>query len=47
MIDPTAQARMAEHIRAKVFRLDASHVPMLSRPEEVAAVIAEAARAGE
>lgn len=47
MIDSVAQTRMAEHIRAKVFRVDASHVPMLSRPEDVAAVIAEAADAVE
>jgi hypothetical protein len=38
---------MAQHIRAKVVRVSASHVPMLSRPEEVAAVIAEAADAVE
>jgi pimeloyl-ACP methyl ester carboxylesterase len=47
MIDPTTQTRMAQHIRAKVVRVNASHVPMLSRPEEVAAVIAEAAEAVE
>jgi pimeloyl-ACP methyl ester carboxylesterase len=45
MIDPVVQTRRAEHIRAKVFRVDASHVAMLSRPEEVAAVIGEAADA--
>lgn len=47
MIDPDTQTRMAEHIRAKVFRVNASHVPMLSRPEDVAAVIVEAAAAVE
>jgi pimeloyl-ACP methyl ester carboxylesterase len=47
MIDPGTQARMAEHIRAKIFRLSASHIPMLSRPADVAAVIAEAADAVE
>lgn len=47
MIDPMAQARMAEHIRAEVVRVKASHVPMLSRPEDVAAAIVEAAGAVE
>ena len=45
MIDPAAQARMAEHIDATVTRVSASHVPMLSHPEDVAAAIVAAADA--
>jgi pimeloyl-ACP methyl ester carboxylesterase len=43
MIDPAAQARMAERIQATVVRVSASHVPMLSHPENVAAAIVAAA----
>ncbi len=43
MIDPNAQAAMAARIGAKVTRVKASHVPMLSRPADVASVIAAAA----
>jgi pimeloyl-ACP methyl ester carboxylesterase len=43
MIDPAAQAHMAEHIRATVTKVSASHVPMLSHPEDVAAAILAAA----
>jgi pimeloyl-ACP methyl ester carboxylesterase len=43
MIDPGAQAAMAERAGAKVTNVNASHVPMLSHPEEVAATILEAA----
>jgi pimeloyl-ACP methyl ester carboxylesterase len=43
MIDPAAQAAMANRIGAKISRIAASHVPMLSHPREVAAVIAAAA----
>jgi pimeloyl-ACP methyl ester carboxylesterase len=45
MIDPASQARMAEHIHATVTRVSASHVPMLSHPEDVAAAIVAAADA--
>jgi pimeloyl-ACP methyl ester carboxylesterase len=45
MIDPNAQAAMAARIGAKVTRVKTSHLPMLSRPAEVAAVIAAAANA--
>jgi pimeloyl-ACP methyl ester carboxylesterase len=43
MIDPAAQGAMAARIGAKVTRVGSSHVPMLSHPAEVAAVIAAAA----
>jgi pimeloyl-ACP methyl ester carboxylesterase len=43
MIDPHAQAAMAARIGANVTRVAASHVPMLSQPQQVAAVIAAAA----
>jgi pimeloyl-ACP methyl ester carboxylesterase len=43
MIDPQAQGAMAARIGAKVTRVASSHVPMLSHPAEVAAVIAAAA----
>jgi pimeloyl-ACP methyl ester carboxylesterase len=45
MIDPRAQAFMAQRIKAKVTSVEASHVPMLSKPREVAAVILSAAEA--
>ncbi|MEJ0100258.1 MAG: alpha/beta fold hydrolase [Pseudomonadota bacterium] len=43
MIDPKAQAAMSARIGAKVTHVQSSHVPMLSHPAEVAAVIAAAA----
>lgn len=43
MIDPHAQAVMAERAGAKITNVKASHVSMLSHPDEVAAAILEAA----
>jgi pimeloyl-ACP methyl ester carboxylesterase len=43
MIDPTAQRDMAKKIKATVTALPTSHVPMLSRPKDVADVIIAAA----
>jgi pimeloyl-ACP methyl ester carboxylesterase len=43
MIAPAAQALMAKRANAKVTSLHTSHVPMLSKPNEVAAVILAAA----
>ena len=43
MIDPRFQAGMAAHIKAKVTTVNASHVVMLSHPQEVAATIIAAA----
>lgn len=43
MIDPGAQAVMAKRANAKLTSVRASHVVMLSRPREVAAVILAAA----
>jgi pimeloyl-ACP methyl ester carboxylesterase len=45
MIDPDAQTAMAERMKAKLASVSASHVPMLSRPKDVAAVILSAAAA--
>lgn len=45
MIDPVGQAHMAERIRAKIFKVNASHVPMLSHPQDVASAIVAAADA--
>jgi pimeloyl-ACP methyl ester carboxylesterase len=45
MIPPAAEQAMAKAIKAKVTELDSSHVAMLSRPNEVAAVIIDAAKA--
>jgi pimeloyl-ACP methyl ester carboxylesterase len=45
MIPPPAEAAMAAAIGAKVTTIDASHVSMLSKPQEVAAVIIAAAEA--
>ena len=43
MIQPDAQRALAKRINAKVTSLAASHVPMLSRPRDVADVIIKAA----
>jgi pimeloyl-ACP methyl ester carboxylesterase len=43
MIQPDAQRALAKKINAKVTSLPASHVPMLSRPRDVANVIIDAA----
>lgn len=45
MIAPDVMRLMAGNIGAKTTELSASHVPMLSQPAQVAAVILEAARA--
>jgi pimeloyl-ACP methyl ester carboxylesterase len=45
MISPQAQRSTAERAGSNVTELAASHVPMLSMPAEVAAVILEAAKA--
>jgi len=43
MIDPGAQAAMAKRMNANVTSVPASHVAMISKPKEVAAVIISAA----
>lgn len=43
MIDPRLEMEFAKKIKAHVTSLPTSHVPMISRPQEVAAVIVEAA----
>lgn len=43
MIDPRAQAKMAKRIGAATVSIKASHVVMMSKPKQVAAVILEAA----
>ena len=43
MILATLQASLAKQSGATVARVEASHVPMLSKPDEVAAVIIAAA----
>ncbi|GGC69837.1 alpha/beta fold hydrolase [Chelatococcus reniformis] len=43
MLDPGLQAFLAKEIKARTTELESSHVPMLSEPEKVAAVIAQAA----
>src|SRR2546428_11162448 len=43
MIQPDVERAMAKKINAKVTSLPTSHVPMLSRPKDVAAVIPAAA----
>ncbi|MGE0396440.1 MAG: alpha/beta fold hydrolase [Kofleriaceae bacterium] len=45
MIDPDAQAQMAKRAGARMTSLRSSHVPMLSHPKNVAAVILSAAGA--
>jgi len=44
IVGPAFQMKMAKHIGATVVNVEASHVPMLSKPEEVAAAIISAAR---
>jgi pimeloyl-ACP methyl ester carboxylesterase len=46
MIDPQLQKRMAEKIEARITEVKASHVPMLSRPDEVTKVILDACGKG-
>jgi pimeloyl-ACP methyl ester carboxylesterase len=43
ILDPRLQEKMAAGLNAKVTRVGSSHVPMLSKPEEVAATIIAAA----
>lgn len=43
MISPTLEASSAQKINAHVTHLNSSHVPMLSHPDQVAAVILDAA----
>jgi hypothetical protein len=43
MIQPALEQAMAKKINAKVTALPTSHVPMQSRPKDVAAVIVAAA----
>jgi pimeloyl-ACP methyl ester carboxylesterase len=45
MIDPAAQALMATRMKAMVTSVKSSHVPMVSKPRDVAAVILTAASA--
>jgi len=45
MIPPAAEEQMAKRMNARLISLAASHVVMLSKPREVAAVILEAASA--
>jgi pimeloyl-ACP methyl ester carboxylesterase len=45
MIPPAAEEQMAKRMNAKVTTLKTSHVPMLSKPKEVAGVILDAAAA--
>jgi pimeloyl-ACP methyl ester carboxylesterase len=43
MIPPAAEEQMAKRMNAKVTKVKTSHVAMLSKPKEVAAVILDAA----
>jgi pimeloyl-ACP methyl ester carboxylesterase len=47
IMPPELQAAMAQQIGATVVKVDAGHMPMLSKPTEVAAVIIDAARAAK
>jgi pimeloyl-ACP methyl ester carboxylesterase len=44
MIQPDAERALAKKIKARTTTLDTSHVPMLSKPQEVAEVVAAAAK---
>jgi pimeloyl-ACP methyl ester carboxylesterase len=44
MVAPDFQMKMAQQIGATIVKVNGSHVPMLSKPEEVAAAIISAAR---
>lgn len=45
IIDPAAQAQMAKRMKATTINIESGHVPMLSKPREVASIILEAAGA--
>jgi hypothetical protein len=45
MIDPALQQEIAKNIDAKVTRVNASHVAMISQPQAVADAIIAASRA--
>jgi hypothetical protein len=45
MIQPELERQFARTMKAKTLELSTSHVPMLSRPAEVAKLIIEAAKA--
>ncbi len=47
IIDPAAQEMMAKRARAKLTSIDSGHVPMLSKPNDVAKVILDAAASKE
>jgi pimeloyl-ACP methyl ester carboxylesterase len=47
ILSPELQGAMAQRIGATVVKVDASHMPMLSKPTEVAAAIIDAARAAK
>lgn len=47
MIDPKLQQSMAQHIDAKITRVDSSHVAMVSQPRAVADAIIAAARVAQ
>jgi pimeloyl-ACP methyl ester carboxylesterase len=45
IMSPELQGSMAQQIGATVVKVEASHMPMLSKPTEVAGAIIDAARA--
>jgi hypothetical protein len=47
MIDPNQLRDMAAKIKAKTTSIQSSHVPMLSKPREVADVIIDAANSAK
>jgi hypothetical protein len=47
MIDPNLQRKMAANIDAKVTRVNASHVAMVSQPKAVADAIIAASRSAQ
>src|SRR5260370_2612502 len=47
MLSPELQGAMAQQIVATVVKVEASHMPMLSKPTEVAAAITDATRAAK